>query len=197
MELVPLIKTHQKKIISDTAITEENILELIDENSLLYVLDIDGIERDKPNYCTYQKLSKSFDLWIDCGPRNLGDVVDAFMTGATRITIRREFCRQLNFNSIREITENKIYTYLNLESERKKFDDDLFFQISDGLVTFNDKEQIELDCNYSDFLKYQSSKNKILSYESHPSNISFWKNYNIDNLLVDMHLIKEFEKYDI
>jgi len=197
MELVPLIKTHKRQIVSDTPLTEENILEKIGENGLLYVLDIDGIKKDKPNYCIYQKLSKSFDLWIDCGPRNLGDVVDAFMAGATRITIRREFCGQLNFNSIREITENKIYTHLNLESERKKNDDELFFQESDGLVTFNDKEKIELDYKYSSFLKYQSSKNKVFSYESDPFNISFWKNYNIDNLLVDMQLIKEFEKYDI
>lgn len=197
MELIPLIKTHKRKIVSDTPLTEENILEKIAENSLLYILDIDGIEKDRPNYCIYQKLSKSFDLWIDCGPRNLGDVVDAFMAGATRITIRREFCRQLDINSIREITENKIYTHLNLESKRKKFDDELFFQESDGLVTFNDKEKIELDYKYSSFLKYQSSKNKVFSYESSPINISFWKNYNIDNLLVDIQLIKEFEEYGI
>jgi len=197
MELIPLIKTYKKEIISDIPLTEENILEKIGENRLLYILDIDGIERDKPNYCNYQKLSKSFDLWIDCGPRNLGDVVDAFMAGATRITIRREFYGQLDINSIREITENKIYTHLNLESERKKVDDDLFFQVSDGLVTFNDKEKIELEYKYSDFLKYQSSKNKVFSYEYDPLNVSFWKDYNIDNLLVDIQLIKEFEKYGI
>ena len=84
MELVPLIKTHKRQIVSDRALTEENILEKIGENGLLYVLDIDGIKKDKPNYCIYQKLSKSFDLWIDCGPRNLEDVVDSFMAGATR-----------------------------------------------------------------------------------------------------------------
>jgi len=197
MELVPLIKTHKRKIVSDTPLTEENILEKIAENSLLYVLDIDGIEKDKPNYCTYQKLSKSFDLWIDSGPRTLGDVVDAFMAGATRITIRREFCRQLDINSIREITENKIFTSLNLDSEQKKIDDDLFIQESDGLVNFNDKKKVELEHKYSDFLKYQSSKNKVYSYESDPYNISFWKNYDIDSLLVDIQSVKEFEKYGI
>ena len=125
MEQVPLIKIHKRQILPDTPLNEEEILEKIGENSLLYILDIDGIEKDKPNLCTFQKLSKNFDLWLDFGPRNLGDIVDGFMAGATRITIRREFCRQIDVDSIREITENKIYANINLESKQKIVDDEL------------------------------------------------------------------------
>jgi len=197
MEIVPLIKMHKRKILSDAPLSEENIIEKIDENHLLYILDIDGIEKDKPNLCTFQKLSKKYDLWLDSGPRNLGDVVDAFMAGATRITIRRELCRQIEVNSIREITENEIYAYISLESEKKLMDDALFYNDVDGLVNFNEKGKLELEYNYGTLLKNQSSKNKVYTYEQSPLNIHFWKKYNIENFLVDIKSVKEFEKNDI
>jgi len=195
MEIIPLIKLNKRKIIDEDESSSDNIFEQIDEEQLLYILDLDGIEKDKPNLCTYQKLSKSYELWIDNGPRNLGDVVDAFMAGATRITIRKDLCLQLDIPSIREITENKIYININLEDQKTHVSEDMFYHEIDGLVNFNDREKIRLDFRYSDFLKQFSIKNKIYSYESDPLNVSYWKNYGVEGLLVEIKKLQEFKKY--
>ena len=195
MEIIPLIKLKKRKIIDEDESSSDNIFEQIDEEQLLYILDLDGIEKDKPNLCTYQKLSKSYELWIDNGPRNLGDVVDAFMAGATRITIRGDLCLQLDIPSIREITENKIYININLEDQKTHVSEDMFYHEIDGLVNFNNREKIRTDFRYNDFLKQFSIKNKIYSYESDPLNVSYWKNYNMEGLLVEIKKLPEFKKY--
>lgn len=195
MEIIPLIKLKKRKIIDEDESSSDNIFEQIDENQLIYILDLDGIEKDKPNLCTYQKLSKSYELWIDNGPRNLGDVVDAFMAGATRITIRKDLCLQLDIPSIREITENKIYININLEDQKTQVSEDMFYHEIDGLVNFNDREKIRLDFRYSELLKQFSIKNKIYSYESDPLNVSYWKNYGMEGLLVEIKKLQEFKKY--
>lgn len=195
MEIIPLIKLKKRKIIDEDESSSDNIFEQIDEEQLLYVLDLDGIEKDKPNLCTYQKLSKSYELWIDNGPRNLGDVVDAFMAGATRITIRKDLCLQLDIPSIREITENKIYININLEDQKTQVSEDMFYHEIDGLVNFNNREKIRLDFRYSELLKQFSIKNKIYSYESDPLNVSYWKNYGMEGLLVEIKKLQEFKKY--
>ena len=195
MEIIPLIKLKKRKIIDEDESSSDNIFEQIDEEQLLYILDLDGIEKDKPNLCTYQKLSKSYELWIDNGPRNLGDVVDAFMAGATRITIRKDLCLQLDIPSIREITENKIYININLEDQKTQVSEDMFYHEIDGLVNFNNREKIRLDFRYSEFLKQFSIKNKIYSYESDPLTVSYWKNYGVEGLLVEIKKLQEFKKY--
>ncbi len=78
------------------------------------MIDLDGIEKDESNLDIYQKLSKKYQLWIDAAPRTLGDVVDVFMAGAKNITLRKTFYPQVNLESIREITENKIYANIEI-----------------------------------------------------------------------------------
>lgn len=195
MEIIPLIRMEKRKILDDAL--SDTVLEQINEEQIIYILDMDGIQKDKPNLCTYQRLSKSHDLWIDNGPRNLGDVVDAFMAGATRITIRKELCLRLNIPSIREITENKIYININLENQKKYNPEDLFYHEADGLTNFNNKEKIDLDLKYHDFIKQYSTKNKIYSYESDPGNIFYWKNYNVEGLLVETKKLQEFKNHAI
>jgi hypothetical protein len=195
METIPLIKLKKRKIIDEEESSSPNILEQINDDQLIYILDYDGIEKDKPNLCTYQKLSKTYELWVDFGPRNLGDIVDAFMAGATRITIRRDLCLQLDIPSIREITENKIYLNINLENQKTHISEDMFYHNIDGMVNFNNREKIRSDFRYSDFLKKFSTKNKIYSHESDPLNVSYWKNYSVEGLLVDIKKIREFKNH--
>src|SRR4030042_4855506 len=103
MQIIPLIEINNKKI------QNSERLEKLTEDDLLYVIDLDGLEKDKSNLDIYQKLSKKYQLWIDAAPRKLGDVVDIFMAGATNITLRKTFYPQVNIERIREVTENKIY----------------------------------------------------------------------------------------
>jgi len=196
MELIPTITMQQRKILNSETETDK-ILEQINEDDLLYILDLDGIEKDKPNFCTFQKLSKKYQLWLDYGPRNLGDVVDAFMAGATRVTIRKNLSPQLNIINIREITDNQIYTEINTEKQKKQPYEEIFYQEADGLINLNNKEKIELDNNYSEIIRQYKTIKPIYSYEQNPVNISFWKNIGIQGLLVDINQLAEFKKHDL
>jgi len=171
---------------SQDPLSFKEFLKKIDEDTKIYILDLDGIEKDKPNLCTYQRLSSSHDLWVDNGPRNLGDIVDAVTAGATDITLRINLIHKLNISDIKEISEDKIYTNID-------FTEDLSFFDTDGLVNFNTREEIETNFKYGEFFKKMILKSKIYSYESDLDNISYWKHFGIEGLLVDLNKLKEFK----
>jgi len=185
MDFIPLITLQRGKIIED-------ISEKLDEFKKIYVLDLDGIEKGKPNFDIYQKLSSSVDLWVDNGPRNIGDVVDTFMAGATDITIRRNLCPNLKISDIRDVSDNKIYANIDFEKLNAS-DNDVFFYDVDGFVNFIEKNRIELNLEYSKYLNKARSEKKIYSYESDSKNLSFWAGFNIEGLLVDIRKFKEFK----
>ena len=189
MDLIPLIRMKNRNIYpgqSQDPLSFEEFLKKIDEDTKIYILDLDGIEKDKPNLCTYQRLSSSHNLWVDNGPRNLGDIVDAVTAGATDITLRINLIHKLNISDIKEISEDKIYTNID-------FTEDLSFFDTDGLVNFNTREEIETNFKYGEFFKKMILKSKIYSYESDLDNISYWKHFGIEGLLVDLNKLKEFK----
>ena len=190
MNIIPLIKMKKRKILS--SFSEKDIFNNLKEDQEIYILDFDGIEKDKPNLCTFQKYSGNYKLWVDFGPRDLGDVVDAFMSGVEKITVRPSLWPKLNFLDIREITENKIFINLEYESESK------FRYISDidGVVNFTSRETIESSFKYGDFLKNYTLKNDIYSYETDSKNINYWTKFSVKTLLVDIDKYEDFKKWN-
>ena len=197
MDIIPLIHLKKRKI---TVEQEEyrlhfnEIIEQVDKDVNIYVLDTDGIEKDKPNLCLYQKLSKSHALWVDTGPRVLGDIVDVIMAGATNITIRNNLWHELDVSSIKEITENKIYAGVGLKNQRDRNTEIFPFYDVDGLVVFDGKNQVERDFKYGSFLKNLCIKHEVYAYERNSKNINYWENLGATGLLVDISKIKEFKK---
>jgi uncharacterized protein related to proFAR isomerase len=198
MNFIPLAYIKDKKIHFDKTskpVSKERFLREIISESRIYILDLDGINKDKPNLCIYQNLSNSYDLWVDYGPRTLGDIVDVFFTGATSITIRKKLCPKLNLTDIREITENKFYLNMEFEKNRyHKINDELFNE-SDGLVNFYSKNQIESKNNNLRYLLKYRAKNNIFTYEEDPYNINYWKRYGIKDFLIEKNKSEEFKKW--
>ena len=187
MDLIPLIYIKRRKIRigkKSDPIKLKDFLKLTEDKKKIYIYDIDGLEKDKPNLCTYQRLSSFVDLWVDNGPRNLGDVVDSTMAGATDITLRKKLSPNLYISDIRELIENKIYEYDELDNTNLVFD-------FDGIVTFNVKDNIESDFKLKEFLKNMIQKTKVYLYEPNLKNKIFWKNLGVSGLLVDLEKIKE------
>ena len=170
------------------------ILDQFDKDVKIYVLDGDGIEKDKPNLCLYQKLSKAHPLWVDTGPRVLGDIVDVIMAGATNITLRNNILHDLDVSSIKEITENKIYAGVDLKSKDGRNTERFPFYDFDGLVVLDGKHQVERDFKFESFLKNFCTKHEVYAYERDPKNINYWQNMGITGLLVQINKIKEFKK---
>lgn len=192
MEIIPCVTLKNYKIINNS-ISVTNISEYIKEEEILYILDLDGIEKGKLNLCTFQKLSSKYQLWIDCGPRNIGDVVDIFMAGATSITVRRTLNPSFSISDIRDISDSKVYLKIDFKDYKNYSDDDLFLKDYDGIVNFNNKEEIEQDFKFGEYLNKITMQNKIYYFEDNPKNNSYWERFGATGLLVDINKFKGFK----
>jgi len=192
MEIIPLITLEKRRILeTNQKTTETKEIDQINEDEKIYILDKDGIEKDKPNLCLFQKTSNSYSLWIDSGPIELGDIVDSFMAGASAITIRKNLWKKLDLKKIREISENEVFIQIDLQDD--EINKNLHvFEKADGLVIFNDRKFIESDSKYASILRKISEMNKTYVYESNSENIFYWQNKGLKGLLVDMKKLGEF-----
>jgi phosphoribosylformimino-5-aminoimidazole carboxamide ribonucleotide (ProFAR) isomerase len=59
----------------------------LEDFSTLLVLDIDGIERRRPQLPLVQTIAPLKNVWWDPGVRNLEDMMDAFTAGANRVVV--------------------------------------------------------------------------------------------------------------
>jgi hypothetical protein len=192
MELIPLVRLKKRKIlgIDGNIISLDELKTFVDKDDIIYFYDLDGIEKDRPNLCIYQRISHFQKMWIDSGPRNLGDVVDEVMAGATSITLRTKMWPELHVSSIKEIIECKIFMELNVASQEiSSFNFSLFPDV-DGFVIFITKDQIERDFKVGGFLKDLCLKHRIYVYESDLKNNSYWKTLGVSGLIVDIDKTK-------
>jgi hypothetical protein len=58
-------------------------------------------------------------------------------------------------------------------------------------VNFNNKEEIERDFKFEDYLN--KMQNKIYYFENNPKNNSFWERFGATGLLVDINKFKGFK----
>lgn len=203
MEIIPLIylkdrNFHLKGRKGPSSLAE--VLERLSGRSVIYFLDVDGIEKDKPNFCTYQRLSSHQNMWVDAGPRVLGDVVDAVMAGATSITVRQDLWPKLDIEKIKEFTENKIYIGIDLKTKTRDMANVYLPSGIDGLVLLNNRAEVEKEFEKANFIKELIRKHdryKLYVYESNPKNVQYWKKHGAVGLLVDVNRIREFEKHGL
>ena len=193
MEIIPLIKLKKRKILDYPKSFLKDISNEIDENEKVYILDFDGIDKDKPNFCTVQRMASSYDLWFDFSPKNLGDVVDAVMAGAKAITLRKTQWPDIKISDIKDITDNEIYTNIDFDYKAKNGFIDMKIDQLDGFVNFYSRKEIESSFHNSDYFKIICKKNSIFTYESNLKNLSFWKGFGIKGILVDFDKYKEFK----
>ncbi len=117
-EVVPFVRIKDKKMYSswnDSLVSAKELAEKSKKDSMLYLLDLDGISYDRPNYELYQLLAEWFVLWIDMGPRVSGDVVDDVFAGAERVTVRPELFYDINIDVVRQMTECPVFQFLEDE----------------------------------------------------------------------------------
>jgi len=184
MNLIPLIYIENKKIRTrknSNPITVKDFLKLYKEKKKIYILDLDGIHRNKPNLCTYQRFTSFFEIWVDNGPRNLGDIVDTTMAGATNITLRRKLSPKLTIQEIREITENNLFENIEINSINKIHE-------TDGYVVFEETIN-KSDFKIKELIKNMVSKNKTYIYVNDVNAKSSWEKLGVAGLLVDLDKI--------
>jgi hypothetical protein len=194
MEFIPLIYVDNRKIQIEKngeGASLDDVLENIDKDKEIYFLDIDGIEKNKPNLCTYQKISDRRNIWVDTGPRTLGDIVDLLMAGTNKITIRPHLFPIKEAPSIKDITENMIYSMVDLSDEKEMLFSIYDLPGIDGLVFFPDKQRTVVEFQKEEVIKKLGSKYKIYVGDSDEKNISYWRKIGVSGLLLDLKNYKE------
>jgi uncharacterized protein related to proFAR isomerase len=167
-----------------------DFLKQIDEDKEVYFLDVDGLEKDKPNLCTYQKVAGHGKMWVDVGPRTIGDVTDLVMAGATSITIRKNLFPIEELEKIEEMTESKIYIAVDLKDRQGP---EVFFsnlQNIAGLVVNFEKKKLEIDFDSKELLKRLCNKYSVYVVESEKENIPYWERIGVKGILLDFLKVK-------
>ena len=53
----------------------------------IYVVDLDGVEENRPQLDYLQEIARDTDMWLDAGARTADEAIDALVTGATRVVL--------------------------------------------------------------------------------------------------------------
>ncbi len=183
MNIVPLVSIKNAKLfdgIEGNGLLLVEVSKRVEKDSLLYVLDLDGIERNNPNLELYQRLTEHCILWIDNGPRRIDDVMDTIMAGATNITLREDIWPALDMPGVQELTDDEIYLdktdqYQEQKTLQHVFSGDI------GTILFNEEPL------YGIFSKQRTVNQKIYLYASSLEKIQLWTEQGISGIIIDLN----------
>jgi hypothetical protein len=198
MDLFPLIHVKHRRLLespgSDLASYQAMLKPYKD--TVIYLLDMDGIEKNRPNLDLYQLLAGTYTLWVDAGPRKLGDVVDILMGGASRLTIRPDRWDIIDLIPIRDLTESPLYISVTaMDSASSRWDVPL--DQADGVVTFLAKAEYDLDFKQQSYFKELCRNKQLYAYETQTQHSTYWKYLGAKGLLVDINKVEEFKGYGV
>jgi hypothetical protein len=189
MNIVPLVSI-KKGILLDgkdgNQITIDDLFKRIEKDTMLYVLDLDGIEHNNPSLDLCQKLTEHCTLWIDDGPRRLDDIMDTIMAGATNITLREKLWPEMDFLEVFELTDDEVYLCIN-PADGQPSQTTLYARKDIGVVVFFQEPQTSDDYNAMNFLKNLSIKPKIYLYTVASKTNFLWEEQGITGVLVDLN----------
>jgi hypothetical protein len=191
MDRIPLVNI-QNGILFDglegNELSIDALFARVDKDSMLYVLDRDGIEHNKPNFDLYQRLTEHCVLWVDGGPRSLDDVMDIIMSGATNLTIRADRWPDVDIPGILDLTEDDVYVAMTSDQKDKT----LLIPLPSsgvGIIVFTNDNQPEHDFTFSSYLKELAMKHKLYLYGTEINNPSGWEEQGLAGRVVDLRNI--------
>ncbi len=182
MNIIPLVSIRKGQIFDGK---EGKVLSLDDlavraqKDSMVYVLDYDGIDSNNPNFELYQRLAEQYVLWIDNGPRRLDDVMDTIMAGATNITLRQDLWPDIDMLGVQEMTDDEIYLDMSQQHQEHK-PLNVSYAGDIGIILFTDENM------YGNFSKDAIVKKKVFLYAVSIEKASFWEEQGISGIVIDL-----------
>jgi uncharacterized protein related to proFAR isomerase len=117
MEVIPIIHVKNRKVVSvgrTPICTVKEALEKLRKYKMVYLVDLDGIENNEHDFELLSQVAKKH-IWYDGGARNPDDVMDAFIAGAERVTVRSEIFE----GELSDIAGDVEDTYVGIEYRGK------------------------------------------------------------------------------
>ena len=189
MDIIPLIALRKGSILDGkdgNLISLDDLFKRVEKDSLLYILDFDGIEQNNPNLELYQRLTEHCVLWIDDGPRRIDDIMDTIMAGATNITLREDLWPEMDLPGVFELTDDEVFIGINstrrqLPSVASSLQHDI------GVVVFNQGPQTDDTFTSASFYKDLAIKHKLYLYNPVENTQAQWETCGITGLLLDLN----------
>ena len=186
MEIIPVL--YLSRIFERNQVSPLYLRDIMKKQGFsdLYVIDEQGIKKNQPQYDFYQRFSPMFELWVDTGPRDVGDVVDDIFSGAKRVIIRLNLWTGKSLSRVRELTDHDILLAVDKNQMNDLYANPLLYEESDGIVVFM-TTQVKTGFKGESVLN-QVIRNKPVYIFDSKEYESYWSTKNINGLLQDINL---------
>ena len=194
MKRIPVLRFHESEFIGKR-FDATNIHEFMGsfKEKTLYIIDEGGIQKNHPQVNVYQHLAKTYELWVDSGPRETGDIVDLVFSGVERIVIRPSLWQEIDLKNVRNMTGHQLFQLYEISVEER---DSMEHTISlvetfDGVVVY-----IQGDWKQRRFKSEQDVKRiahmaESYVYDSSDEHADTWEKYGFTGMLVDHEYFME------
>lgn len=112
LEILPVVHARAGTLVGPDAEPLEEDLKTVTrrfsrEHDALYLVDLDGIQRNKPDVSLVQQVSHRVHTWSDAGSRSAEDLMDLVIAGAEQVTLRYQTAQGLaTLEDAVRLTEN-------------------------------------------------------------------------------------------
>lgn len=193
MDVIPILHLKQPVLMKGNELT--SIREKMDAHSLssLYIIDEMGIHRNHPQVDFYQKISKIYEIWVDAGPRDVGDIVDIVFAGAKNIVLRPSTWVEPDVRTIRDITEHQLFCHYDIDlSQRERVDSrQIPIYDFDGKVVFVHGNWDKRRFSTEEAIKRLGQEVHSFIYAPRLKDKMFWKSFGFGGMFVNLDYFDE------
>jgi len=194
MKIIPVVKVH-KLLTFGKRFDRSRVdmfMDALDEK-ILYLIDEIGIKKNNPQVNVYQQLASTYELWVDSGPRDSGDVVDLVFSGVKTIVIRPSLWQEIDMKNVRSMTDHPLLGLQEvIVEDRRSIDDSLsLIGFYDGMIVSIIGEWNQRRFKNEEAVKSIATRDESYVYESAGLNKKTWEHYGFTGMLVDNEFINE------
>ena len=190
MQKIPLVRIKNKKSFPEISSSElRSILHRL-QGSMIYVFDEDGIHKNHPNVSIYQRLSGVAELWVDAGPRNIGDIVDDVFSGANKLVIRPDRWREHDLQSIIDITENELMVLYHLKDLADGIPKDMLFSQAHCIIIHLDEKYHSINFKTEGFMKQIAKTKPTYILDETGQQTERWSSFGVTGIFIPLEQLE-------
>ena len=174
------------------ALSSNDLRDLLDRlhGSIIYVFDEDGIKKNHPNVSLYQRLTDIAELWVDAGPRTVGDIVDDVFSGAKRLVIRPDLWNEIDLQSVVDLTENELMASYHSSDIQKGIPHDMVFSQAHGIVLQFDERSLHLDFKMNSIIKQICKTKPTYVLDLRKQQSEKWNAFDVAGAFIPLDLME-------
>jgi len=193
MDVIPVVRLNHQIVFKKKE--SADVRALLDDHSLtsVYLYDEQGVLKNHPQVDFYQKISKVYDLWVDAGPRDVGDIVDTVFAGANKIVLRPSYWMEPDVKTIRELTDHQLFCHYDIEVTQRE--ENRIYHIPDydfdGIIVFVHGDWKKRRFVIEEKIKNLAKNENAFVYAPGSKNQTYWESVGFNGMLVDIEQFPE------